>query len=100
MELEERSLLPWPANGAHVAVNFRSRQAEADEVRSQIESLAQRSITVGADVSLGAEVSSMVDVVQRQLGPTGVLANNAGIARSELVEHITEQSWKNYSHAI
>jgi 3-oxoacyl-[acyl-carrier protein] reductase len=36
----------------------------------------------------------MVDVVQRQLGPIGVLVNNAGIARPELVEHITEQSWE------
>ncbi len=86
--------LALAANGAHVAVNFRSRQAEADEVRSQIESLGQRSITVGADVSLGAEVSNMVDVVQKQLGPIGVLVNNAGIARPELVEHITEKSWE------
>ena len=86
--------LALAANGAHVAVNFRSRQAEADEVRSQIEALGQRSISVGADVSLGAEVSNMVDVVQKQLGPIGVLVNNAGIARPELVEHITEQSWE------
>ncbi|MHB8205242.1 MAG: SDR family NAD(P)-dependent oxidoreductase, partial [Desulfomonilaceae bacterium] len=86
--------LALASNGAHVAVNFRSRQAEADEVRSQIEALGQRSITVGADVSLDAEVSSMVDVVQRQLGPIGVLVNNAGIAKPELVEHITEQSWE------
>ncbi len=86
--------LALAANGANVAVNFLSRQAEADEVRSQIEGLGQRSITVGADVSLGAEVSNMVDVVQKQLGPIGVLVNNAGIARPELVEHITEQSWE------
>jgi NAD(P)-dependent dehydrogenase (short-subunit alcohol dehydrogenase family) len=31
--------LALAADGAHVAVNFRSRQAEADEVRSQIEAL-------------------------------------------------------------
>ena len=85
--------LALAVNGAHVAVNFRSRQAGADEVRSQIDALRQCSITVGADVSLGAEVSSMMDVVQRQLGPTCVLVNNAGIARPELVEHITEQNW-------
>ncbi len=79
--------LALTSNGAHVAVNFRSRQAEADEVWSQIESLGQRSIAVGADVSLAAEVPSMVDVVQRLLRPIDVLINNAGIARPELVEH-------------
>src|SRR5208283_2715263 len=80
-------------NGVHVAVNFRSRQAEADEVRSQIEALGQRSVLVGADVSLAVEVSSMVETVQRELGPIGILVNNAGIARPEPVEQITEQSW-------
>ncbi|MGO9572138.1 MAG: SDR family NAD(P)-dependent oxidoreductase [Desulfomonilaceae bacterium] len=80
-------------NGVSVAVNFRSRQAEADEVRSQIVSLGQRSVVVGADVSLAAEVSSMVETVQRELGPIGILVNNAGIARPEPVEQITEQSW-------
>jgi 3-oxoacyl-[acyl-carrier protein] reductase len=80
-------------NGVHVAVNFRSRRAEAEDVRSQIEAMGQRSLVVGADVSLAAEVSSMVETVQRELGPIGILVNNAGIARPEPVEQITEQSW-------
>ncbi len=80
-------------NGVHVAVNFHTRRAEAEEVRSQIEALGQRSVVVGADVSLTAEVSSMVEKVHRELGAIGILVNNAGIARPEPVEEITEQSW-------
>jgi 3-oxoacyl-[acyl-carrier protein] reductase len=80
-------------NKVHVAVNFRTRRTEAEEVRSQIEALGQRSVVVGTDVSRTAEVSSMVETVQRELGPIGILVNNAGIAKPEPVEEITEQNW-------
>ncbi len=65
--------LALAAKGAHVAVNFRSRHAEANEVRLQIEALGQRSVLVRADGSQSAEVSSMVDKVRRELEPTGIL---------------------------
>ena len=80
-------------NGVHVAVNFRTRQKEAEEVRSKIQALDQRSLCIGADISVAHEVSHMVGIVQKELGPIGILVNNAGIARPEPVEEITEQSW-------
>ncbi len=80
-------------NGVRVAVNFRTRQREAEEVRSQIQALGQRSLSIGADVSVAHEVSRMVEIVQKELGPVDILVNNAGIARPEPVEKITEQSW-------
>ncbi len=79
--------------GIDVAVNFRTRQTEAEEVQSQIRALGRRSVIEGADVSQSAEVSRMVETVQKELGPVTVLVNNAGIARVEPVETITEQSW-------
>jgi len=85
-------------DGVRVAVNYRSQQEEAEdgkaaEVRSQIETLGQRSMTVCADVSAAVEVSRMVGAVQKELGPIDILVNNAGIARAEPVDEITEQSW-------
>lgn len=80
-------------NGVHVAVNYRTRQREAEDVRSQIEALGRRSVTVGADVSASIEVSRMVETVQKELGTIGILVNNAGIAKPEPVEAITERSW-------
>jgi 3-oxoacyl-[acyl-carrier protein] reductase len=80
-------------NGVRVAVNFRTRQREAEEVRSEIEAQGQRSVVVKADVSAAHEVSRMVENVQKELGTIGILVNNAGIARPELVEEITEQIW-------
>jgi 3-oxoacyl-[acyl-carrier protein] reductase len=80
-------------NGANVAVNFRTRRLEAEEVRSRIQALGQLSVSVRADVSASEEVSRTVETVQKELGPIGILVNNAGIARSEALEEITEQSW-------
>ena len=80
-------------NGMSVGVNYRTRQAEAEEVRSQIEALGQRGIIIQADVSVADEVARMVETVQRELGPISVLVNNAGIARPESIEEITEESW-------
>jgi 3-oxoacyl-[acyl-carrier protein] reductase len=80
-------------NGVSVGVNYRTRQAEAEEVRSQIEALGQRSIIVQADVSSAGEVKHMVETVQRELGPISVLVNNAGIARPESMDEISEESW-------
>ena len=79
--------------GIDVAVNFRVRQREAEEVQSQIKAIGQRSMIFGADVSASGEVSLMIETVEKELGPIGVLVNNAGIARAEPVDTVTEQSW-------
>lgn len=85
--------LAFAEAGIDVAVNFRTRQREAEEVQSQIRALGRRCVIVGADVAQSAEVSRMVETVQDELGPVAILINNAGIARVEPVETITEQSW-------
>ncbi|MEO8659617.1 MAG: 3-oxoacyl-ACP reductase family protein [Bryobacteraceae bacterium] len=79
--------------GADVAVNYRVRAAEAESVVKEIRSTGRRAIAIAADVSQSAEVTRMVATVTRELGPTGVLVNNAGIARPQPLDQITEQDW-------
>lgn len=79
--------------GAHVAINFRTRSNEAEEIRSEIAAMGRRCMVVKADVAQAVQVSRMVDHVQQELGPISILVNNAGIARCEPVDEITEQSW-------
>lgn len=62
------------AAGADVAVNYRSRQNEAEETRAQIQKLGRRAIAVQADVSLAADVARLVAAVEAQLGPVAILA--------------------------
>lgn len=81
------------AAGADVAVNYRVRQSAAREVCAEIESLGRRARAVAADVSIAAQVSRLVETVERELGPVAVLVNNAGITRPQPIDQITEPSW-------
>lgn len=79
--------------GCDVAINFRTRTAEAQEMKDQVRALGRRAITVQADVSQSAAVASMVQAIERDLGEVSILVNNAGIARRQKLEDITEADW-------
>ena len=81
--------------GADVAVNFRSDEDEsaAKAVCSQIDGSGRRSLAVKADVSVGKEVSSMVETVQQHLGNISILVNNAGISKPQPIQEISEADW-------
>ena len=76
--------------GADVVVNYRQRAVDADEVVREIELMGRRAIAVQADVSRSADVARLVNT---ELGPIDILINNAGIARPQPIEQITEQDW-------
>ena len=79
--------------GADIAINYRSREAEADKTRVDVERLGRRCITVRADVSVAADVARMVRTVEEKLGAVSILVNNAGIAHVQRAAEITEADW-------
>jgi 3-oxoacyl-[acyl-carrier protein] reductase len=79
--------------GAEIAVNYHSREREAEEVLSRVQSYGRRCIKVRADVSVAADASRMVKSVEEELGAVTILVNNAGIARPRRLEEITEEDW-------
>lgn len=79
--------------GARVAVNYKTRVAEAEAVCAEIKSLGGHAVAVQADVSVAAEVADMVRQIESQLGPIAILVNNAGISRLQPFDQITEQDW-------
>lgn len=78
---------------ADVAVNYKTHADEAHRVCSEIESVGRRAVAVGADISVAADVSRLVETVEEQLGPVTILVNNAGVTRPQPIEEITEQDW-------
>jgi len=81
------------AAGADVAINYRSRESDANKTRADVERLGRHCITVRADVSVAADVSRMVKTVEEKLGTVSVLVNNAGIAQVQPAAEITEADW-------
>ena len=78
--------------GAAVVVNYRTRADEADAVVERIHAAGGRAIAVSADVSLGADVASLVERAARDLGPIDVLINNAGIALADAGEETFDRT--------
>jgi 3-oxoacyl-[acyl-carrier protein] reductase len=76
--------------GAAVAINYRSRSADAEALAGTINQGACRAITIQADVSEGGAVTGMVDSVSQRLGPIDILINNAGIALIRGIDDLTE----------
>lgn len=66
-------------HGASVAVNFRSNVEAAQDVVQAVTSAGQQAIAVQADVTDEAQVRSMVETVEQELGPIDLLVNNAGV---------------------
>jgi len=80
-------------SGADVAVNYRQRAKDADAVCAQIRALRRRSVPIQADVSQSVAVRDMVARTEEELGSISILVNNAGIARQQRIEDITENDW-------
>jgi 3-oxoacyl-[acyl-carrier protein] reductase len=79
--------------GADVVVNYRNRSQDAEETASRVRRAGRRCLSVQADVSVAAEVERLVQAAEAELGPVGVLVNNAGIARPQAIDQITERDW-------
>ncbi len=79
--------------GAAVAVHYRHRRAEADEVVAAIRSDGGRAIAVAADVAKEGEVEAAIRRATQELGAPTILVNNAGIWEGRAVEEMTPAAW-------
>jgi 3-oxoacyl-[acyl-carrier protein] reductase len=79
--------------GADIVINFLTRAVEAQGVQAKIQQLGRRCICVQADVSKAGDVERLAGEVQGEMGVVDVLVNNAGIARQQSVEQVTESDW-------
>jgi 3-oxoacyl-[acyl-carrier protein] reductase len=64
--------------GAKVAVNYRQSLKAVEDPVSQIRAAGGTAISIQADVSKSAEVSTMLATVEREFGRLDFLVNNAG----------------------
>jgi 3-oxoacyl-[acyl-carrier protein] reductase len=79
--------------GADMVLNFLTRTAEVKAVEAEILRLGRRCVSIQADVSVASEVERLAGEAERSMGTVEVLVNNAGIARQQALEQITESDW-------
>jgi 3-oxoacyl-[acyl-carrier protein] reductase len=85
--------LALAAAGCDVAVNYVSRETDAQGTADAIRVLGRRAVAVKGDVSKSADVAALIAAVESGLGPIEILVNNAGRATFQSIEQMTEASW-------
>jgi len=79
--------------GAEVAINYHSKEEEAQEVVKEIETMGRKALAVQADVSQKDEVKTMVEKVVQEFGKIDILVNNAGILSFKPFLEMDQETW-------
>jgi 3-oxoacyl-[acyl-carrier protein] reductase len=88
------TVLKLAAEGAHVVVNSRANQAEADAVVREAQALGVKALAVIADVSRRDQVESMVATALSTFGKVDILVSNAAIRPHKPFTELSVQDWE------
>ena len=88
------TVLKLAGEGAHVVVNARSNQAEADAVVSEAKALGVKAIAVIADIANKDQVESMAERALSEFGRVDILINNAAIRPHKPFTELTVEDWE------
>jgi NAD(P)-dependent dehydrogenase (short-subunit alcohol dehydrogenase family) len=88
------TVLKLAGEGAHVVVNARSNQAEADAVAREARDRGVKALAVIADVAQKDQVDAMVARAMSEFGRIDILINNAAIRPHKPFTEVTTQDWE------
>lgn len=105
------AVVRFAREGAKVAFLYRSRQAEADELTTQLQDAPGEVLAIQADVRDAARADEIVNQLLDRWQRLDVLVNSAGIVQDGLMGSMTRQQWLdvietnlggtyNYCHAV
>ncbi len=80
--------------GANVALSYRSRAEEAEEVVRTIQVSGRHAVALQADVGSPASIEALVKTTMDRLGPVDVLVCNAGIGQPARLDELTQALWE------
>ena len=85
--------LAFAREGAYVAFHYHSSGSGAEEAAAEAGRLTGKALAVQADVRKDDDVAAMVEAVEAQLGPIGVLVNNAAATAGGPFLDTTPDDW-------
>ncbi len=80
-------------HGCQLVVNYRTNADVAQRVVGEIEALGGRATAVQGDVTVMADVETLIKAAVDTYGRIDILVNNAGIARPGLILMTKEENW-------
>jgi NAD(P)-dependent dehydrogenase (short-subunit alcohol dehydrogenase family) len=81
------------AEGADVAINYQSSEAEAVALKREIEAMGRRSLVFQGDVGERSTWDTMIGRMKDEWGGIDILVNNAGITRDRSLRKLTDEDW-------
>lgn len=81
-------------NGYSVCINYVEREDKARELEQRLCVAGYEAMSCQADVSDRRAVDAMVAAIEARLGAVTLLVNNAGIARQQQFQDISEEYWQ------
>jgi 3-oxoacyl-[acyl-carrier protein] reductase len=88
------TVLKLAGEGAHVVVNARANQKEAESVAREVRDLGVKAVPVLADVGRKAEVEALAARALSEFGRVDILINNAAIRPHKPFIETTEADWE------
>ena len=88
------TVLKLAGEGAHVVVNARSNQQEAESVVREARDLGVRAVSVLADVGKKAEVEALAAKALSEFGRVDILINNAAIRPHKPFTETSDADWE------
>ena len=79
--------------GANIAFNFVKSEAQAEELKAEIEKLGVKALAFKCDVGDLKAVREMVNAVKKEFGAIDGLVNNAGLTRDKVIVMMSEEDW-------
>jgi 3-oxoacyl-[acyl-carrier protein] reductase len=86
--------LKLAAEGAHVVVNSRTNQAEADAVAREAQARGVKALSIVADVGKKDQVEAMAAKALSEFGRVDILVNNAAIRPHKPFTELTPGDWE------
>src|SRR6201981_1141398 len=88
------TVLHLAREGAHVVVNARSNQAEADAVVREAQALGVKAIAIIADMGRKDQVEAVAGKALAEVGRFDILINNAAIRPHKPFTEVTQEDWE------
>ena len=86
--------LSLAAEGANVAVNYRSSAADAEALVGEIAATGGKARAYQADVADFAAVKAMIETIVKDFGGLNILINNAGLAMRQRFVETKPEDWR------
>ncbi|HXW61673.1 MAG TPA: SDR family NAD(P)-dependent oxidoreductase [Candidatus Acidoferrales bacterium] len=81
------------ADGANIAVHYRTSAADAESVVGHIGALGREAVAIQADVSKRSEAGELIAAVDRRFGRLDILVNNVGVFFAARFPDLTDEQW-------